>query len=241
MSDERTCRTCWHWGVIEPGQGLCGHPDTGGAVHGADDTCCNHLAIVGRGGDWQPHEQLSGGSAPAEDWREPMVDASNSSNPPEDVEQRAWTTCPICHGVGASTETVAHSPGGVETRTVTPCLVCNGTGMVDVVDALPKQRVAELEAENERLRAALMPLETSSIACAVQEAAAATMQRDQLQAALELERRAVEALAEHIETACEGFAHGGMSAMEVAPGGYTDAAEIAAWARNRARDAESGE
>jgi hypothetical protein len=27
-----------------------------------------------------------------------------------------------------------------------------------------------------------------------------------------------------------------MSAMEVAPGGYTDAAEIAAWARNRARE-----
>lgn len=60
---------------------------------------------------------------------------------------------------------------------------------------LLQQRVAELEAENERLRAALMPLETSSIASAAQEAAAATMQRDQLQAALELERRAVEALA----------------------------------------------
>lgn len=84
MPDERTCRTCWHWGgVIEPGQGLCGHPDTGGAVHGADDTCCNHLAIVGRGGDWQPHEQLSGCSSPAEDWREPMVQMSSSSNPPE--------------------------------------------------------------------------------------------------------------------------------------------------------------
>lgn len=51
MPDERTCRTCWHWGVIEPCQGLCGHPDTGGAVYGADDTCCNHLAIVGRGRD----------------------------------------------------------------------------------------------------------------------------------------------------------------------------------------------
>jgi chromosome segregation ATPase len=96
------------------------------------------------------------------------------------------------------------------------------------------ERVAELEAENERLRAALMPLETSSLACAVQEAAAATMQRDQLQAALELERRAVESLAEHIETACDGFAHGSMSAMEVAPGGYTDAAEIAARARKQA-------
>ena len=54
------------------------------------------------------------------------------------------------------------------------------------------------------------------------------------------ERRAVDKLAEHIEIACEGFAHGGMSAMEVAPGGYMDAAEIAAWARNRARG-ESGE
>ena len=51
----------------------------------------------------------------------------------------------------------------------------------------------------------------------------------------------LEALAEHIEIACEGFAHGGMSAMEVAPGGYTDATDIAAWARERARDAESGE
>ena len=105
---------------------------------------------------------------------------------------------------------------------------------------LLKQRVAELEVENERLRAALMPLETSSIASAVQEAAAATMQRDQLQAALELERRAVEALAEHIEIACEGFSHGSMSAITVAPGGYMDAAEIAAWARNRARE-EGGE
>jgi len=61
-----------------------------------------------------------------------------------------------------------------------------------------------------------------------------------LQAALELERRAVEALAEHIEIACEGFSHGSMSAITVAPGGYMDAAEIAAWARNRARG-ESGE
>lgn len=32
--------------------------------------------------DWQPHEQLSGGSSPAEDWTEPMVDATGSSNPP---------------------------------------------------------------------------------------------------------------------------------------------------------------
>ena len=60
--------------------------------------------------------------------------------------------------------------------------------------------------------------------------------------ATELLVRAVEALAEHIEIACEGFAHGSMSAMEVAPGWYTDAAEIAAWARERARAREeSGE
>lgn len=104
---------------------------------------------------------------------------------------------------------------------------------------MAQKRIAELKAENERLRAALMPLETSSIACAVQEAAAATMQRDQLQAALELERRAVESLAEHIETACAGFAHGSMSAMEVAPGGYTDAAEIAAWAQARAEGGDT--
>jgi len=58
--------------------------------------------------------------------------------------------------------------------------------------------------------------------------------------ALDVERRAVESLAEHIETACDGFAHGSMSAMEVAPGGYTDATEIAAWARERARE-EGGE
>jgi cell division septum initiation protein DivIVA len=56
------------------------------------------------------------------------------------------------------------------------------------------KRVAELEAENERLRAALMPLETSSIASAVQEAAAATMQRDQLLAA----RAAVDAVLEEL-------------------------------------------
>ena len=30
--------------------------------------------------DWQPHEQLSGGS-PAGDWREPMVETSDGSNP----------------------------------------------------------------------------------------------------------------------------------------------------------------
>ena len=156
MPDERTCRTCWHWDVVEPGQGLCGHLDTGGAVHGADDTCCNHLAIVGRGGDWQPHEQLGGGSAPAEDWREPMVDASNSSTPPE-------------------------------------------------IGSPPPGRWS-----------------------------------DAWKRAAKRERRAVDKLAEHIEIACEGFAHGGMSAMEVAPGGYTDATEIAAWARNRARG-ESGE
>jgi len=34
--------------------------------------------------DWQPHEDLThGGSSPAGDWREPMVDTSNSSNPTE--------------------------------------------------------------------------------------------------------------------------------------------------------------
>ena len=188
MPDERTCRTCWHWDVIEPGQGLCGHPDTGGAVHGAEDTCCNHLAIVGRGGDWQPHEQLSGGSAPAEDWREPMVDTSNSSNPTEEHVGKHLLT------------------GGLKPEDVEP----DPQAIMAERDLL-KQRVAELEAENERLRAAL-----------------------------ELERRAVEALAEHIETACEGFAHGSMSAMVVAPGGYMDAADIAAWARERARE-ESGE
>lgn len=53
---------------------------------------------------------------------------------------------------------------------------------------MANKRIAELEAENERLRAALMPLETSSIASAVQEAAAATMQRDQLLAARELDQ-----------------------------------------------------
>ena len=51
----------------------------------------------------------------------------------------------------------------------------------------------------------------------------------------------MEALAEHIEIACEGFAHGSMSAMEVAPGGYMDTAEIAAWAREQARAEAGGE
>lgn len=96
--------------------------------------------------DWQPHEQLSGGSSPAEDWTEPMVDATGSSNPPEGVEQRAWTTCPVCYGVGASTETVTRSPEGIDTRTVTPCRACKGTGMVDA-GKLVDERVAELEAE----------------------------------------------------------------------------------------------
>ena len=167
--------------------------------------------------DWQPHEQLSGGSSPAGDWREPMVDASNSSNPPEEHVGR--------HLLG----------GGLKPDDVEP----DPQAIMAERDLL-KQRVAELEAENERLRAALMPLETSSLAYVVHEAAAATMQRDQLQAALEAERRAVEALAEHIEIACEGFSHGSMSAITVAPGGYMDAAEIAAWARNRARE-EGGE
>lgn len=299
MPDERTCRTCWHWGVIEPGQGLCGHPDTGGAVHGADDTCCNHLAIVGRGGDWQPHEQLSGGSSPAEDWREPMVQMSSSSNPPEeyvgkhlltgglkpeDVEpdpQAIMAERDLLKQRVAELEAAVTSIGGALQNAETAlaqleadedrddcrmvlhrarCAVEHerklaatqdrwdrigeirmacahyGPALQEASECLRIQteRVAELEAENERLRAALMPLETSSIASAVQEAAAATMQRDQLQAALELERRAVESLAEHIETACDGFAHGSMSAMEVAPGGYTDAAEIAARARKQA-------
>jgi hypothetical protein len=61
-----------------------------------------------------------------------------------------------------------------------------------------------------------------------------------LSESLAVERRAVEALAEHIEIACEGFSHGSMSAITVAPGGYMDAAEIAAWARNRALE-EGGE
>jgi hypothetical protein len=155
-----------------------------------------------------------------------------------EAEMQPTEVCPACNG------DVHWGKPGV-------CCLCGNMGVVTKerllrIDAFRQceaanKRIAELEAENERLRAALMPLETSSIASAVQEAAAATMQRDQLQAALELERRAVEALAEHIEIACEGFAHGSMSAMEVAPGGYTDAAEIAAWARKRALDAESGE
>jgi hypothetical protein len=157
MPDERTCRTCWHWGVIEPGQGLCGHPDTGGAVHGADDTCCNHLAIVGRGGDWQPHEQLSGGSSPAENWREPMVQLSSSSNPPEAHVAKHLLT------------------GGLKPEDVEPDGLPEPDGLIEWMPPLPepppdplacaqavaerdllKQRVAELDAEleNERRRVA---------------------------------------------------------------------------------------
>ena len=43
MPDERTCRTCWHWDVIEPGHGLCGHPDCGGSLRTEDDTCDGHV------------------------------------------------------------------------------------------------------------------------------------------------------------------------------------------------------
>ena len=147
MPDERTCRTCWHWGVIEPGHGLCGHPDTGGAVHGAEDTCCNHLAIVGRGGDWQPHEQLSGGSAPAEDWREPMVDTSNSSNPTEAHVGKHLLT------------------GGLRPEDVEP----DPRAIMAERDLL-KQRVAELEAALKLERGAVeilgVELETRSGICA---------------------------------------------------------------------------
>lgn len=138
MPDERTCRTCWHWGVIEPGHGLCGHPDTGGAVHGADDTCCNHLAIVGRGGYWQPHEQLSGCSSPAEDWREPMVQMSSSSNPTEEHVAKHLLT------------------GGLKPEDVEP----DPQAIMAERDLL-KQRVAELEAAVTSIGGALHNAETA--------------------------------------------------------------------------------
>ena len=110
---------------------------------------------------------------------------------------------------------------------------------------MANKRVAELEAENERLRAALMPLETSSIASAVQEAAAATMQRDQLQAVLEQERRAVEALAEQCASQ-KPQRMPWMGCPVPAPDGYPgcllggrrpDCARCwAEWARKRARE-----
>jgi uncharacterized protein YegL len=32
--------------------------------------------------DWQPHEQLSADGSPAEDWTEPMIDATGRANTP---------------------------------------------------------------------------------------------------------------------------------------------------------------
>jgi len=96
------------------------------------------------------------------------------------TDERTWTTCPVCHGVGASTETVTHSPGGVDTRTVTPCRACNGTGMVAAeVDDLPVeelplhpadklQLLCEAEMANKRiaeLEAALAVLDSVLGAC----------------------------------------------------------------------------
>jgi len=302
MPDERTCRTCWHWDVIEPGQGLCGHQDTGGAVHGAEDTCCNHLAIVGCGGDWQPHEQLSGGSAPAEDWREPMVDTSNSSNPteahvgkhlltgglrPEDVEpdpqaimaerdllkQRVaelsrdnWNlheALSVAEAEMQPTEVCPACNGDVPWGKPGVCYLCGNMGVVTKerllrIDAFRQceaanKRIAELEAAREIDQKVIARLgdacdRTCDVLALARRWAAAWKRaaskfrswQSDTEAELELERRAVEALAEHIEIACEGFSHGSMSAITVAPGGYMDAAEIAAWARNRALE-EGGE
>ena len=156
MPTERTCETC----VFQKR----GHCTLTAAAWNTVDNQCLHWGprpptntLSSGNGDWTQTTDLThGGSSPAGDWREPMVDATGSSNPPE-------------------------------------------------IGSPPPGRWS-----------------------------------DAWKRAAKLERRAVEALAEHIEIACEGFSHGSMSAITVAPGGYMDAAEIAAWARNRARG-ESGE
>ncbi len=77
-----------------------------------------------RTGDWQPHEQLSGGSSPAEDWREPMVETSDGSNPSEAHVARHLLT------------------GGLKPEDVEP----DPQAILAERDLL-QQRVAELEAE----------------------------------------------------------------------------------------------
>ena len=150
-------------------------------------------------------------------------------------DERTWTTCPVCHGVGASTETVTHSPGGVDTRTVTPCRACNGTGMVDA-GKLVDERVAELEA-------AVTTLEDrcDEYAAALNDSAELC---DRLRAYYRRERRAVEMLAKHaawhdaVPAGCPpGREYGGPAtekrACTVAP---TCAACWVAWAQKQARE-----
>ena len=43
MSDERTCRTCWHWRRFYSEFGFCEHPDCGGSLRTEDDTCDGHV------------------------------------------------------------------------------------------------------------------------------------------------------------------------------------------------------
>lgn len=212
MPDERTCRTCWHWGVIGPGQGLCGHPDTGGAVHGADDTCCNHLATVGRGGDWQPYQEMS-----------------NSSTPPEEHVGRHLLT------------------GGLRPEDVEPDLPVEELHLpaTDKLQLLceaemANKHVAELEANVADARSNADILQGGMNKwrdeyCVERKRVA------ELEAALKLERGAVEILGVELETRSGICACDVQDGWEQHRGGNTVGACWAAWARERALDAESGE
>lgn len=281
MPTERTCETC----VFQKR----GHCTLTAVAWNTVDNQCLHWGprpptntLSSGNGDWTQTTDLThGGSSPAGDWREPMVDTSNSSTPseahvgnhlltgglkPEDVEpdpqaimaerdllkQRVaelsrdnWNlheALSVAEAEMQPTETCPACKGDVPWGKSGICYLCGNMGVVTKERLLRIDAFRQCEAANKRVA------ELEGIA-GDQADALIAMQYDLRQArcwsdawkrAAKLERRAVEALAEHIETACDGFAHGGMSAMEVAPGGCTDAAEIAAWARNRARG-ESGE
>ena len=211
--------------------------------------------------DWQPHEQLSGGSSPAEDWTEPMVDMSNSSNPPEEHVAKHLLTG------GLKPEDVEPDPRAIlaerdllkQRVAELEANVADARSNADILQGgmnkwrdeycVERKRVAELEAALKLERGAVeilgVELETRSGICACDVQDGWEQHRGgntvgACWAAWARERRAVDKLAEHIEIACEGFSHGSMSAITVAPGGYMDAADIAAWARNRARE-EGGE
>lgn len=149
------------------------------------------------------------------------------------------TPCPICAGTGhvlPATEEVLAMAGDPITEQATVAWVPQSTQTTGddwtqpMVDASNSSNPSEEHVGKHLLTGGLRPEDVEP------DPQAIMAERDQLLAALEQERRAVDVLAEHIEIACDGFAHGSMGAMEVAPGGYTDAAEIAAWARNRARE-----
>lgn len=246
MTDERTCRTCWHWGVIEPGQGLCGHPDTGGAVHGADDTCCNHLAIVGRGGYWQPPAQdtltimaerdklqarVAELDAELENERRRVAELSRDNwNLHEalsvaEAEMQPTEVCPACNG------DVPWGKPGI-------CYLCGNMGVVTKERLLRIDAFRQCEAANKRIAELETAVATLEDKC--DEYAAALNDRaelcDRLRAYCRRDRRAVGVLGEELETRFGICACDVQDGWEQHRGGSVVGACWAAWARERARE-----